>query len=87
MEEIKKHLTDTICSVRKGSMDDNQFRATVEHNLDLMKEYAVSKELENERQFILNVLDGVDEADRQMGNIEGGTLAIRHALKSRTICK
>jgi len=46
MEEIKKHLTDTICSVRKGSMDDNQFRATVEHNLDLMKEYAVSKERE-----------------------------------------
>lgn len=35
---------DTICSVRNGSMDENQFRATVEHNLGLMEEYAVSKE-------------------------------------------
>jgi len=38
----------------------------------------------DERQFILNVLDGVDIADKTMGN-EGGTLAIRHALKSRII--
>lgn len=38
----------------------------------------------DERQFILNVLDGVDMADKAMGN-EYGTLAIRHALKSRII--
>jgi len=36
-----------------------------------------------ERQFILNVLDGIDIADKQMGNKTGGTKAIRHALKSR----
>lgn len=38
-----------------------------------------------ERQFILNILDGIDEADRQMGNKGGGTKAIRFALKSRLI--
>ena len=38
-----------------------------------------------ERQFILNILDGIDEADRQMGNKGGGTEAIRFALKSRLI--
>lgn len=36
-----------------------------------------------ERQFILNVLDGVDIADKQMG-VTGGTQAIRQALQSRT---
>lgn len=37
-----------------------------------------------ERQFILNVLDGIDIADKQMG-IVGGTQAIRFALKNRII--
>lgn len=44
-----------------------------------------NKALEEERQFILNVLDGIDEADRQMGNTGGGTEAIRLALKSRPV--
>lgn len=38
-----------------------------------------------ERQFILNILDGIDKADEQAGNKGGGTLAIRHALQSRVI--
>lgn len=37
------------------------------------------------KQFILNILDGIDEADRQMGNKGGGTKAIRLALNSRMI--
>lgn len=37
-----------------------------------------------ERQFILNVLDGIDIADKEMG-IVGGTKAIRFALKNRII--
>ena len=37
-----------------------------------------------ERQFILNILDGIDIADKQMGVI-GGTQAIRQALRSRVI--
>ncbi len=40
---------------------------------------------EEERQFILNILDGVDIADEQMGNPHGGTKAIRLALQSRVI--
>lgn len=38
-----------------------------------------------ERQFILNILDGIDIADEEMGNKGGGTKAIRHALESRII--
>ena len=44
-----------------------------------------TKAKEEERQFILNVLDGVDIADEQAGNKGGGTKAIRLALKSRMI--
>ena len=40
---------------------------------------------EEERQFILNILDGQDIADKQIGNKMGGTLAIREALKARII--
>ena len=40
---------------------------------------------QEERQFILNILDGVDIADEQMENPTGGTKAIRHALKNRII--
>lgn len=42
-------------------------------------------EVEKERKFILNVLDGIDAADRELGNSTGGTKAIRLALKSRII--
>ena len=37
------------------------------------------------KQFILNVLKGVDIADKEMGNKGGGTKAIRLAIKSRVI--
>ena len=40
---------------------------------------------QEEHQFFLNILDGIDIADEQMGNKSGGTLAIRLALKSRII--
>lgn len=39
---------------------------------------------EEERQFILNVLDGIDIADEQMQNKSGGTKAIRLALAIRS---
>ena len=38
--------------------------------------------LEEERQFVLNILDGIDIADKEMGVI-GCTQAIRQALQSR----
>ena len=37
------------------------------------------------KQFILNVLDGIDIADKEMGNQKGGTKAIRLAIESRII--
>ena len=40
---------------------------------------------QEERQFIFNVLDGIDKADEQMQNKGGGTRAIRFALSSRYI--
>jgi len=40
------------------------------------------KVLSEERQFILNILDGIDIADKEMG-LTGGTQAIRQALQSR----
>lgn len=57
------------------------FRYFLEHIITS----AVTETLEEERQFVLNILDGIDAADKQMGNKGGGTKAIRHALKSRLI--
>jgi len=62
-----------------------------EYDLSKIKDFIESllaeqkKELmKEERQFIINVLDGIDIADKQMGVI-GGTQAIRQALRSRVI--
>ena len=38
-----------------------------------------------EHQFFVNILNGIDQADKEMGNKFGGTKAIRHALQSRII--
>lgn len=38
--------------------------------------------IDEERQFVLNILDGIDIADKEMG-VTGGTQAIRKALQSR----
>jgi hypothetical protein len=45
---------------------------------------ATSQAKEEEHQFFLNILDGIDKADEWAGNQHGGTQAIRHALKSRS---
>lgn len=47
----------------------------------------LEKELsrKEERQFFLNILDGIDMADEQMGNKRGGTKAIRKCLEDRVI--
>jgi hypothetical protein len=39
--------------------------------------------IDQERQFMMNVLDGIDIADAQMQNEGGGTKAIRFALSTR----
>ncbi len=40
---------------------------------------------EEEHQFFLNILDGIDVADKEMGAEQSNTQAIRFALKSRTL--
>lgn len=45
----------------------------------------IERAVAEERQFTLNVLEGVDIADKQTGNKGGGTEAIRLALQSRYI--
>ena len=40
---------------------------------------------EEYKQFILNILKGVDIADKASGNKGGGTKAIRFTIKSRLI--
>lgn len=62
-------------------INEDSLKQFIQSILD-KREEEVRKE---ERQFILNVLDGVDIADQQMGNVGGGTKAIRFALQSRTI--
>lgn len=63
--------------------------AKAEKMLNLLLEDEITKAEERgrreERQFVLNVLDGIDIADEQMQNKGGGTKAIRFALQSRFI--
>lgn len=40
---------------------------------------------EEYKQFILNILDGIDIADKELGNAGGGTKAIRFAIQSKII--
>ena len=52
------------------------------HHLEFIQR-ELNRQAHEERQFVLNVLDGIDAADEQLGNGTGGTKAIRHALMSR----
>lgn len=47
-----------------------------DYKSDALKEY---------KQFVSNILDGIDQADLETGNTEGGTKAIRLALSMRVI--
>ncbi len=47
--DLKDESVDIICNIRKGSMDDKQFRATVEHN--------ISKARQAEQNRILKLVD------------------------------
>lgn len=61
---------------------DNWVRVTLQQ--ERQTSHKREREIVDEyKQFVLNILDGVDIADQQMGNKGGGTLAIRHALNSR----
>lgn len=67
-------------------MMTKEIKQQMKENLTLLissrEQKAREEGRKEERQFILNVLDGIDIADKEMG-IVGGTQAIRQALQSR----
>lgn len=63
----------------------SELKGNIKIWLSQAKEEGRREGASEERQFILNILDGIDMADEQMGNKGGGTKAIRHALNSRSL--
>lgn len=87
----KKSLTKLLLSI--GFKDTSTFEE-VPYDLQIqnfIESLLLQKDKEKEevvreyKQFILNVLDGIDEADKQIGNIGGGTKAIRLAINNRAV--
>lgn len=73
---------DTVNAIRNAKSAVEAIR--------ILRAYSELREkrlLQQERQFILNVLDGVDIADLETGNDKGGTKAIRLALQMRYLPK
>ena len=66
-------------------LDINEAERIVKVGYDSMLDQKIMEAVAEERQFVLNILDGIDVADKETGNKGGGTLAIRHALNSRII--
>jgi len=88
IEEVVEELLEKGVTVAKRTTDmsrpvsdGHEVRKLLKHALTTYAQQRVNEE----RQFILNILDGIDTADKQMGNKSGGTEAIRLALKSRII--
>lgn len=73
-------LNMEVCQEESGVEFCNGYEKALQDVLPVI-ERAVAAE----RQFILNILDGIDIADEEMGNNGGETKAIRLALKSRII--
>lgn len=77
--------------IAEGEWEAQQCQFCFEHRFPLLSFIADREALaerrgeQSERQFILNVLDGIDIADRNSGDIVGGTKAIRFALQSRIL--
>lgn len=78
-------------SHRKTFLSENKYYYNTEFENELKSfllqslRRASLARMQEERQFILNILDGVDIADKEIGNTGGGTRAIRQALQSRII--
>lgn len=86
-EEIKETLRSLLARTRKEA-HQNLFPDTIRYYIEeavQKHEEKIKLALQEERQFILNILDGIDIADKEAGNTGGGTEAIRLALKNRII--
>lgn len=76
LKEFREKFAGTWChSLQKKSVESFLSQK--------LEEYA-AVQVKAERQFVLNVLDGVDIADEKMG-LPHDTKSIRFALQSRTI--
>ncbi len=69
-------------SMEISSEDWNNYEGRLKDFISTLLAEERHKVLSEERQFILNILDGIDIADKEMG-LTGGTQAIRQALQSR----
>lgn len=71
----------------RWNVGDDQMPSIKEVKKFLLSAYTLGIEegRSEERQFILNTLNGIDVADEQMQNKGGGTKAIRLALASRPV--
>jgi hypothetical protein len=87
----KEDLIEKYANKIQGELFNIDYN--IDYNTKLNLQYNIIEKLiskvikeakQEERQFILNVLDGQDIADKEMGVI-GGTKAIRLALKNRII--
>lgn len=81
--ELKEIVFDIDCSEDESKFVEKRLLELFTKQME--KVYNMGREdgIEEQKQFTLNILDGIDIADKQMGNIGGGTEAIRFALKSR----
>ena len=68
MTDIEKRV-DSICKCRKGSMDDKQFRATVEFSIQEELAKAVAKEKIKTKKIVDDVKDSLWKIQR-MGVID-----------------
>lgn len=79
-EEYPPAIVDMEATVSINGEFDKY--AIDEHISTMLDTYAEAR-VREEMQFILNVLDGIDIADRETGNLGGGTKSIRFAIASR----
>lgn len=80
---LKTTTATQIMMAENETIKRERFWRHIEMQVALAYQSGREEMKKEERQFILNVLDGIDIADEQMGNKTGGTKAIRQALQSR----
>ena len=81
MPTTPEKSVDTICQCRKGSMDDKQFRATVEYNIDSLLQTERQKRDEVGRLSVL--FSNLSEQYYSALANKVGTYEIRQELKGR----
>lgn len=81
---MKNIWKDEMYQIWMSVSEITEIQVKIENLVESLLAEQKKELMEEERRFILNVLDGIDIADKQMG-VVGGTQAIRQALQSRVI--